>query len=395
MREPVVVIGLGFGDEGKGMAVAHECERIINEGISPMVVRFNGGPQAAHNVRIVRDDRVMHHVHSQIGSGAMLGASTVLANGMLVDPLALENEATAFARLMRDPLVLSKVYMDRYCPVVMPSHVDVNRALERMRGDGRHGSTGRGVGIARMCEAHAKENGIPVLTFHELLDERKSARQIAYWREWMSKSLGITVEWSLDTPEDEAWIMRHSEVELFRNGLNLIDDAARFIRDHHHNGIVFEGSQGMLLDERYGWFPHVTYGDMTPAGAIGIADCPVRVLGVTRSYQTRHGAGPMPTEGTFDMDEPDNGWSEWAGDFRTGLLDIKQMLHMACFAGADEIAISHMDRYPGRIVCGYDGDFPITVEIEEDGLIDTIEGCGVRVSVIGRGNTLQDWKERN
>lgn len=408
---PTAVIGLGFGDEGKGMAVAHECGRIINvmEQV-PMVVRFNGGPQAAHNVRVERDGRILHHVHSQIGSGAMLGARTVLAKGMLVDPLALENEAMAFARLMNDPIVLSKVYLDRRCPVVIPSHVDVNRTLERMRGDGRHGSTGRGIGVARKCEAHAMESGVPVLTFGTLLEQDALTKQIAYWRQTMQDVYGIRFEWSVDD-RTEALILHESAVDLLRHLINLVDDSQRLVRDEIDEGgcVVFEGSQGMLLDERYGWFPHVTYGDMTPAGATELAGCPIRVLGVTRSYQTRHGAGPMPTEyelpGDYDLscdyDEPDNEWSEWAGGMRTGLLDLKTTARMAREICADEIAISCLDRFPGHWVRDYKYDSVSGVMHWDIGhsltylslVREVADACGAPVRVLGMGNTLSDWKD--
>ena len=75
---PAAIVGLGFGDEGKGMAVAHEVGRSRACGLDAMVVRFNGGPQAAHNVRVVdRDGNIRHHTHAQFGSGTLLGARII------------------------------------------------------------------------------------------------------------------------------------------------------------------------------------------------------------------------------------------------------------------------------------------------------------------------------
>ena len=98
-REPQskVVIGLGYGDEGKGMAVAHETLRALAHGLRVVNVRFNGGPQAAHNVRVmVNYATVLHHTHSQFGSGSMFGALTVLMRFVIVSEVAYLNIVMPF-----------------------------------------------------------------------------------------------------------------------------------------------------------------------------------------------------------------------------------------------------------------------------------------------------------
>lgn len=399
---PTAVIGLGFGDEGKGMAVAHECRRIIDAtGRKPIVVRFNGGPQAAHNVRIVEDGRILHHTHSQFGSGAMLGAYTILAKGMLVDPIAMVNEGRSLEVTMRSPNVFGRVKVDLCCPVVTPSHADVNRAIEHRRGDGRHGSTGRGIGVARACEEHAMEHGLHVFDVGTLFDRYKTTSEVVSWRGWMREHFGVDVKWSLDAGA-EAELLCGTIDYMFWRGLSFDHGTEWFIRNciYNDDDIVFEGSQGMLLDERYGWFPHVTYGDMTPSGAADLADGPVRVLGVTRSYQTRHGDGPMVTEGTCDIMEYDNEWSEWAGKVRTGLLDLHTTAKMAREIHADGIVVSNLDRYPGSYVVGW--------RLDENGgrasltsykagvgefLREVAHACDAPVTTVGMGDTLSNWKD--
>lgn len=411
---PKAVVGLGFGDEGKGMTVAFESGRMVAAGLAPMNVRFNGGPQAAHNVRIICDDgRVLHLTHSQFGSGSMLGAKTVITNGMLFDPISFLNEAGALACTINDFRVIERVTIDSRCPVVIPSYARANRVLEQSRGEGRHGSTGLGIGIARACEDAIKRGEQPA----DIIDVGSLTRspswlstQIVLWRRWIEDRYGINLCLRDDDARCEALNLHACMRDAIINGINVTDDTSNVVRDaigDGWTGVVFEGSQGMLLDERYGWFPHVTYGDMTPASAIDASGGAARVIGVTRSYQTRHGAGPMPTEGTYDADEPDNGTSKWAGEFRTGILDLFTVSRMAHKASVDSIAVSCLDRYPNDYVI----DWKVTPKVgpgdgcweavpvhpsngdESSFLTDVTRMCGALVSVAGRGNAISDWSD--
>lgn len=420
---PAVVVGLGFGDEGKGMAVAHEAARARAEGLDPMVVRFNGGPQAGHNVRVrTGDGKVLHHTHSQVGSGGLLGARTVLAKGMLVDPPALIAELDALARLLDDPLAPTRVTIDLRCPVILPVHVRANRALEAARGDGRHGSTGRGIGMARTCEAAVAGGEAPdymLVDMASLLRPSSLPWKLAFWRGRLARRFGIDLgpEGPQPQDEDDARMLCGCLSELTSAGVSLTGAAEAVVRDALVDGwthVAFEGAQGMLLDERHGWFPHVTYGDMTAEGALAVAGgVPVdlRIMGVTRSYQTRHGAGPLPTEGTYGADEPDNCASEWAGSFRTGLLDVPTLSRAAGSVttlpgGLSGVALSCLDRFPGRVVDGWEGEatqegirraIPCGMHVgalDEEGLVGAVaKACAAPVTVIGRGPHIDEWED--
>ena len=192
-----VVLGLGYGDEGKGMAVAHEVARALAFGLRPIVVRFNGGPQAAHNVRVQTDDgNVMHHTHSQFGSGALLGAKTILAKGMLFDPLAVAREASHLSFVTKRD-VMPDLMVDKACPVVLPIHAYANQQLERIRGNERHGSTGRGIGVARACE-HACKTGLVdrdmLIDVRSLFNATELNSKMRFWCEWISKQFHIEVD---------------------------------------------------------------------------------------------------------------------------------------------------------------------------------------------------------
>lgn len=379
MLQSEVVIGLGYGDEGKGMAVLHDTSTHVRRGQPVLNVRFNGGPQAAHNVRMVRDGNVLHHTHSQFGSGTLLGARTVIASGMLFDPLRVEPEACHLFDLMGED-VMGRLMVDRACNVILPSHVAVNRALELSRGESRHGSTGSGIGVARSCQ----DAGLGV-ELAEVLDGsgRKRIGEIA---EYLYDRFHVVV----DVGEQYA-LVENAARQLVINGMQVTDDAAQEVRDSLSLGaaVIFEGAQGILLDERYGSFPHVTYGDMTPDGALAMAP-KAEVIGVTRSYATRHGNGPLPYEGSCDIPEVDNGETEWAGGFRTALLSMESLGHAADAVMPDSLIISHLDRYPGSYVdaCGHER------RADEGRLISAVErACRSYVCAVGRGPLLDQWAD--
>lgn len=385
-----VVLGLGYGDEGKGMAVAHEVARALSFGLDPLVVRFNGGPQAAHNVRVQVDGHALHHTHAQFGSGSLFGAKTVLAKGMLFDPLAVASEASHLSYVTKQD-VMKDLVVDVACPVVLPIHAYANQRLELMRGDRRHGSTGRGIGIARACEHACRSGDVDpdmLIDVRTLFDEAILHSKMAFWCNWISRRYSIR----LDEPERSlAKSVSEGMRTLCAYGLRVTEFSEGLVRHHMRDGfVIFEGSQGLLLDERYGTFPHVTYGDMTAKGAFDVAGCELPVMGVTRSYQTRHGAGPLYTEGTYDAPEDDNGTTTWAGKFRTGLLDIDRFQLVTTCEVFNEIAVSCMDRYPWRF-------WHASGEVEDDAddfIRDLELYAKAPVRVIGRGNMVHQWEDR-
>lgn len=408
---PKVVIGLGFGDEGKGMAVAHETERALSDGLLPVSVRFNGGPQAGHNVRVRIDGSVRYHMHSQFGSGAMLGAKTVHTRGMLFSPVVLAEEANRLSSAS-DIDVMKTLTVDERCPVVLPMHVRANREIEKSRGDGRHGSTGQGVGIARACEHESLANNDDTcVTVATLRRPTALEALMRFWRDWIERTYCVDLHMSDEYVRDESRWLCDGMRTLVGYGVRVTEDATQMVRDMMDDGIhhvTFEGSQGMLLDERHGWFPHVTYGDMTARQAYEVAGGrSLSVLGVTRTYQTRHGAGPLPTEGTFDSPEPDNGATEFTGAFRCGLLDLPTLGRSARSAGVDEVAVSHVDDMPARMVAcwgasahirGIGRSVPsepafIPIASEADAINAIQNATMAPVTVVGRGNVTDQWHD--
>lgn len=343
MKRALVVLGLGFGDEGKGTVVDWLARRATRP---PLLVRWNGGPQAAHHV-VTDDGRV--HCFSQLGSGSFVeGARTHLGPGMVVDPYALHAEAAAFAR-SGVPGALGRLSIDPRAVLVTPWHAIVNRIREALRGPAAHGTTGRGVAEAKLGAAAVVAGQVGPGLDDALNDLREELRRTA----------AALIEAHPDPPEEaRRLIARADDRDLWDRFL----EAAHGLRPAGVvitaqlpavETIVLEGAQGALLDRDHGFFPHVTPSRITRAAAeeamhqMGI-QAPVEVWGVLRGVHTRHGAGPFPSEDadlTARLPERHNREDGCAGRFRVGWLDGVLARWALAFAGPiDRLAITCLDR---------------------------------------------------
>ena len=334
MTQAYQVIGLGWGDESKGSCV-DALTRVLPV---DTIVRHGGACQCAHNV--VTPEGV-HHCFSQFGSG-MLASQTVkthLSRFMLVEPMAMMREAEALNNLTSN--VWWRTTVDAKAIIITPWHRALNRLRERGRGDARHGSCGRGVGVAR--EMHLKYGEDALLTgdTRDVYRLRNKLHYMAelYWKE----------------------VNEHPEYNV---GSEFIPEINQLIYDYTHwpakivdalepsKCMVFEGAQGVMLDETHGTAPHNTWTDTTFNNAdtlldeIGVKDR--YRIGCLRTYHTRHGAGPFPTEdNTLDLPEMHNGTGEFQGAFRVGHMDWKMAADaIDIVGGLDGLAISHLDYLP-------------------------------------------------
>jgi len=345
MTRVEVVIGLGFGDEGKGTIVDWLARR---DAAPPLVVRWNGGPQAMHHV-VTTDGRT--HCFAQLGAASLMaGARTHLAAEMAIDPYALHGEVAALAELgVAD--ALATVTIDPRCRVVTPWHAIVNRLRELARGAARHGSTGRGVAEAKL--------GAHGLRADELGAGR--ATRIATVRTALAaeaRALAATCE---AAPEAAAALAARADDRDLFDGFDHacagLSDVAITRSGPAAEHVILEGAHGALLDRDHGFAPHLTPSRVTRAAAdaalrdLGL-DGPVEVWGVLRAYHTRHGAGPLPSERAElarqlpERHNPDDGW---AGRFRVGWFDAVLARHALDFAGPiDRLAITCCDRLEGE-----------------------------------------------
>jgi adenylosuccinate synthase len=341
-----IVTGLGFGDCGKGTVTDALARRFG----ARLVVRFNGGAQAGHNV-VLPDGR--HHTFSQLGAGTFVeGVRTHLAAQVVVHPTALAVEADYLARAgVFD--ALGRLSVDPRCLVTTPFHQAAGRLRERVS---RHGTCGVGVGeTMRDALAHA-DDALRMGALHGT----GAGDHLERIRARLLHSLPLDVE------KDTDWSMLQ-DPGLAQRWLNVVralplrlvtdDEVAHAHRDHP---IVFEGAQGILLDEHHGFHPHTTWSTCTARHALHwLRDAPHRVerVGVLRTTMTRHGAGPLPSESeelSARLPEPHNRSEGWQGAFRVGWFDpILLRYAMAANGGVDWLALTHVDRRQARFVEGY------------------------------------------
>lgn len=335
----ILVAGLGFGDESKGATVDKICRELPVD----LIVRYNGGSQCAHNV--VTPEGV-HHTFSQFGSGMLANdkVRTHLSRFMLVDPLCMINEERALAGKTVSPF--GRTTVDPRCVIITPFHKRLNRLREISRGTARHGSCGMGIGVAR--ELHLKYG-----------DEVVLAKDLKPSRQFLLHMLTNTAMFLLpEIMELSGKSISFGEVrEECRKLVDTYMEWDVMLRMDEHvlseaKCMVFEGAQGVLLDEKHGTAPHNTWTNTTFENAdtllneVGVKE---RFrIGCLRTYHTRHGAGPFPTEDTsLDLPEDHNGKNEFQGAFRVGDMDWKLAADaIDIVGGVDGLAISHFDCLP-------------------------------------------------
>ncbi|WP_066374360.1 adenylosuccinate synthetase [Herbidospora mongoliensis] len=335
MEDHIIVTDLGYGDAGKGTIVDWLCSRAPYRA----VVRFNGGGQAGHNV-VTPDGN--HHTFSQFGAGTFWNVPTFLSRFMMVDPIRLASEAKHLLRLnVPDPIGLLTVDPDAL--VTTPYHKMVNRFRESSRGERRHGSCGMGVGETASYALDNPDAAIRVADCGNPWALRPLLRRL---RDWASAEIGEPIRFP---------------------AVDDVADAYRQFAATVHTGrlpsggpLIFEGAQGVLLDEWHGFHPYTTWSTTTFTNAfellgdVGMDDA--KRLGVVRTYMTRHGNGPFVTEDpTLHLPERHNVTGEWQGPFRTGHLDLVALRYAALVCGGvDEIALTHLDvaeEHPELKVC--------------------------------------------
>jgi len=340
----VLLAGLQFGDEGKGSVTDFLCSRGYN-----LVVRYNGGPQAAHNVVFWRNGQRVHHCFSQFGSGSFHGAKTILSRHMAIDPPALLEEGRVLESKGVPAFDLLRV--DEACTVITPYHRIANRMREMTRSV-RHGSCGVGVGEAVLD----REKGAPGIQVGENAGHLR--RKLEEIREYKIESLKGLRDFSQETESLFQDLLEKRVTEVFASYFQQIISRVRVsgeaeLREAVKNhSTVFEGAQGVLLDRDSGFFPYVTPSKTTLALAeewIAGLDLEVHRVGVMRSYTVRHGAGPMPGETKEEalarvLRDEHNIDSPWQGSLRTGWLDLVLLRYALSVCKVDSIAVTGLDR---------------------------------------------------
>lgn len=284
--EAQVVIGASYGDEGKG----HMVDRLAAEARGEAtVIRFNSSAQAGHTV-VTPDGR--RHVFHHVGAGAFTGATTMLSRYFMLHPMLLGEELRTLADVKLHP----RLYADRRAPVAVPYDVLINQIAEEARGPRRHGSCG--IGYNEAVERSLRPRF--ALDLDDLRDRRALRTRLRAIRDhWVPRRLDVL---GLEVPEDERGDLLRGD-ELIRRWL-FDAEALLEALDPLNPGQrppgrpIFEGAQGLLLDQEGDDYPHVTRSRTGLANVIRIAQETdieeLEVSYVSRAYLTRHGAGPLP-----------------------------------------------------------------------------------------------------
>jgi adenylosuccinate synthase len=346
MAKAFIVIGLGHGDEGKGLAT----DFLVRKHNSKVTIRHSGGSQCAHNVT---EASGRHHTFSQFGSGTLAGARTHLSKHMLINPVFLRDEERELRDLgVTDPY--SMLTAHRLAMITNPFQVAANRLRETHRAGGRHGSCGQGIGET-VADAVAWGNPLRAWDLWDVdimkaklgVSQERKRKQIEPLMADMPETEDTIREWDILTAP--FW----SLIEFYREFASkveiVMDDYLQEVL-RSPGAVIFEGNQGVLIDQSMGWFPYVTRSDCTFGNALDLlGGHPATRLGVVRSYMTRHGAGPFVTEdASLSYPEAHNRYGEFQEGFRLGHFDLVALDYaLRAVGGVDGIVLTHLDRVDG------------------------------------------------
>ena len=282
----IVVVGAQWGDEGKGKVVDLLTEQ------ADIVARYQGGNNAGHTVMFEDKTFILHLVPSGIFRPGKLA---VLGNGVVVDPEALLAEIADLAKAGID--VGPKLKVSDACNVVMPYHKAFDKLRESLRGPGKIGTTGRGIGPT--YEDKMGRRGVRFSDFSPRMERafRERLAQILEEKNFLLRNHFRSEEQLFDVDEIcERYRALYAQVEPY------LCDTSALLNEALDAGktVLFEGAQGSGLDVDHGTYPYVTSSSTVAGGACtgcGVGPTKIaRVIGITKAYTTRVGEGPFPTE---------------------------------------------------------------------------------------------------
>ena len=308
MAKCSIVIDLGFGDAGKGLTTDFLASQ---EPDKSLVVRFSGGHQVGHTVTT----ESLTHTFSNFSSGTLQGLPTYYSEHTTLFPPAILQEGRFLAAY--NPVL----YLHPLAMVTTIYDIAYNRAVEKQQ---QHGSCGLGFGatIARNAEEvcfFAND-----LQFPWVMQQRLNSINHYYKNKLLHQNPEVTAYYEKELRGyDEAFFVEScQQIQSFYS----ITTLSTFAQSFEH--FIFEGSQGILLDTRHGFFPHTTWSATTSKNAMQLIKdhldaTAVEVYYVTRCYQTRHGNGPMadtPAVHLQNHEKEANVTNEFQGEFRTQAL---------------------------------------------------------------------------
>lgn len=323
-----VVIGLGFGDESKGSVVDYlALQHSLSSNQPLIVIRYSGGQQAGHTVYL----KDKNHIFSNFGSATLRNVPTYWSKYCSFDPVGFLNEYNALKELG----IIPKIYVDQNCPITTPYEKASNFDVDNLG----HGTCGVGVGPTFEREENFYHLQILDLKFpnifrakYDLIKNRYHSR-----RQKIKESAMDNFEAAVVDVMDKIIVVDSTFLQKLKD---------KYV-------IIFEGSQGLMLDQTFGFFPHVTRSNV---GLLNIqkmmGQMPLDIYLVTRSYSTRHGNGPMLFEDDLIINNPYeiNQHDLVRGNFRKSylnldLLNYALMTEKRFINHKKNLVITHLDAF--------------------------------------------------
>ena len=289
MTKNVVVVGTQWGDEGKGKIVDWLTDHAQG------VVRFQGGHNAGHTLVIGNKKTVLHLIPSGI---LRSNVACYVGNGVVISPRALLEEVDMLEQA--GVSVVNRLHISKACPLILPSHSELDKAKEMAMGANKIGTTGRGIGPAYEDKAARR-----ALRIQDLFDQDYFAtklEKILDYHNFILKNYYHVPAVDFQKTLDDTLSLSERIKPMIADVSQLLFEANKV-----GNNLLFEGAQGAMLDIDHGTYPYVTSsnciaGTATTGSGIGPQQLHY-ILGITKAYTTRVGAGPFPTELNDDIGE--------------------------------------------------------------------------------------------
>lgn len=351
-----VILGLQWGDEGKGKIVDYFAPRY------DVIARFQGGPNAGHTLYVNGKKVVLHQIPSGIFHDNKVN---LIGNGVVLDPVTLKRECESVAAFGID--YRKNLFIAERTHLIIPTHRALDKASELSKGTEKIGSTLKGIGPAYMDKTG--RNGLRV---GDLLDKNFTSQYI---------KLRLKHQQLLDSmhfnDDISSWEDEFLEAIEFMRGFKIVN-GEYFINEKISKGqkILAEGAQGSMLDVDFGTFPFVTSSNTISAGVctgLGVPPQKIReVMGVTKAYCTRVGSGPFPTELENETGELLRKTGQEFGATtgrprRCGWIDLVALKYTCMINGVTQIIMTKadvLDAFPELKVCtGYEINGRKTAEV--------------------------------
>ena len=331
MSENILILGLQWGDEGKGKIVDFLSEKIN------AVCRFQGGHNAGHTIKVNGEQTVLHLVPSGI---LHANINCLIGNGVVLALDALDKEINDLKAVGIN--FENRFFISSNCPLILPTHISIDKARDK---DESIGTTGRGIG-----PAYEDKVGRRSVKFDDLADEQKLREKLNIQVNYHNKLLKNIYKKDTHDVEkifDTILSYKHLFDNYCVDSQSLIN---KWITDN--NSILFEGAQGSLLDIDHGTYPYVTSSNTTAGGVstgLGIGPKYIhKIIGISKAYTTRVGEGPFLTE-LFDQDgehiaRKGNEFGATTGrPRRCGWLDLVSLKKTVFMNSVTDLCITKLD----------------------------------------------------